>query len=238
MNRHFVSFDGSALALYQTKLYSLIMTVGKQVLSARARSKQAQIRDGARRAFLANGFAATTTDAIATEAGVSKQTLYVYYRAKEGLFLDVLREIVGQLPDVASTIAAGAQLDSPAALRACLTSLARELLAHLMQPDYVAFMRLVFAEIPRMPQLGELWQRTIPAQVVGVTANVLETARARGIAHFADTNAAVRLFIGPLITFVVLEGLATAEPPRPPDDSAIRQIVDLFLAAIAHPDAA
>ena len=99
-------------AFYQTKLYSLIMRSGKQAVTPRERSKQAQIRDGARRAFLANGFAATSTDAIATEARVSKQTLYVYYRTKEDLFLDVLEDIVGQLPDVQSMIAAGGPVDS------------------------------------------------------------------------------------------------------------------------------
>ena len=146
--------------------------------------------------FLANGFAATSTDAIATEAGVSKQTLYVYYRTKEDLFLDVLEDIVGQLPDVQSMIAAGGPVDSSAALRSCLMALARELLPHWMQPDYVAFMRLVFAEIPRMPQLSELWQQAIPAQVLGTTTTLLETARVNGIAHFANTNTVVRLFIG------------------------------------------
>ena len=43
----------------------------------RARAKKEQIRAGAQRLFLDKGFAATSTDAIAAEAGVSKQTLYV-----------------------------------------------------------------------------------------------------------------------------------------------------------------
>lgn len=223
------------LAFYQTKLYSLIMRSGKQAVTPRERSKQAQIRDGARRAFLANGFAATSTDAIATEARVSKQTLYVYYRTKEDLFLDVLEDIVGQLPDVQSMIAAGGPVDSSAALRSCLMALAHELISHWMQPDYVAFMRLVFAEIPRMPQLSELWQQAIPAQVLGTTTTLLEIARANGIAHFANTNTVVRLFIGPLVTFLVLEGLGTAKPPREPSGRVIKQIVDLFLEAIAGP---
>ncbi len=223
------------LASYQTKLYSLIMSAGGQNLTPRARNKQAQIRDGARRAFMANGFAATSTDAIAAQAGVSKQTLYVYYRTKQELFLDVLQDVVGQLPDVRSTITAGGDVDSPEALRACLMSLARKLVTHLMQPEYIAFMRLVFAEIPRMPQLGDMWERTIPTQVLGTTAGLLETARENGFAQFAHTNAAVRLFIGPLITFVVLDGLGVAGPPRRPTDRVIKQIVDLFLAAIADP---
>jgi TetR/AcrR family transcriptional repressor of mexJK operon len=96
-------------------------------------------------------------------------------------------------------------------------------------------MRLVFAEIPRMPQLGELWQSALPAQVIGATAGLLETARANGVARFTDTEAAVRLFVGPLITFVVLDGLATAGPPRRPSDRVIEQIVDLFLVAITNP---
>jgi TetR/AcrR family transcriptional repressor of mexJK operon len=211
------------------------MAAGRQDLSPRARTKQAQIRDGARRAFLANGFATTSTDVIAAEAGVSKQTLYVYYRTKEQLFADVLQDIVGQLPDVQSTIPAGGQVDSPEALRTCVMSLARTLIAHLMQADYIAFMRLLFAEIPRMPQLGDMWERAIPAQVLATTAGLLESARTNGVAQFPDTDAAVRLLIGPLITFVVLDGLGVAGPPRRPTDRVISQTVDLFLAAITKP---
>jgi TetR/AcrR family transcriptional repressor of mexJK operon len=48
-------------------------------LTPRARAKRDQIREGAQRVFLERGFAGTSTDAIASEAGVSKQTLYAYY---------------------------------------------------------------------------------------------------------------------------------------------------------------
>ena len=80
-----------------------------------------------------------------------------------------------------------------------------------------------------------MWQQAIPAQVLGTTTTLLETARANGIAHFANTNTVVRLFIGPLVTFLVLDGLGTAKPPRKPSGRVIKQIVDLFLEAIAGP---
>ena len=51
----------------------------------RARAKRDQIRAHAQRLFLARGFTGTSTDAIAAEAGVSKQTLYAYYSSKEEL---------------------------------------------------------------------------------------------------------------------------------------------------------
>ena len=57
----------------------------------RAKAKRDQIRQGAQRVFLQRGFAGASTDAIASEAGVSKQTLYAYYPNKETLLSGVLR---------------------------------------------------------------------------------------------------------------------------------------------------
>jgi len=54
--------------------------------TAEARSESAkrrQIIDGACRMFLAQGFDAASMGAIAREAGVSKGTLYVYFKSKE-----------------------------------------------------------------------------------------------------------------------------------------------------------
>src|SRR5882672_3719822 len=48
--------------------------------------KRRQIIDGACRMFLAQGFDAASMGAIAREAGVSKGTLYVYFKSKEELF--------------------------------------------------------------------------------------------------------------------------------------------------------
>ena len=49
-------------------------------------AKRRQILDGARRMFLAQGFDAASMGEIAREAGVSKGTLYVYFKSKEELF--------------------------------------------------------------------------------------------------------------------------------------------------------
>ncbi|MCG8349241.1 MAG: TetR/AcrR family transcriptional regulator, partial [Chloroflexales bacterium] len=60
--------------------------------------KREQIRNGARRLFLEQGFAGSSTDAIAAAAEVSKQTLYSYYPSKEELLADVLKQLVDDLP--------------------------------------------------------------------------------------------------------------------------------------------
>src|SRR5262245_12682919 len=64
-------------------------------LPAEARSdrlKRRQILEGARRMFLAQGFDAASMGAIARQAGVSKGTLYVYFKSKEELFEAIVEE--------------------------------------------------------------------------------------------------------------------------------------------------
>ena len=55
-------------------------------------AKRRQIIDGARRVFLAQGFDAASMGEIAREAGVSKGTLYVYFKSKEELFEAIVEE--------------------------------------------------------------------------------------------------------------------------------------------------
>ncbi len=78
-----------------------------QQLTPRAKAKRDQIREGAQRVFLERGFAGTSTDAIASEAGVSKQTLYVYYASKEELLADVLQHLIQQDPQTQLSITEG-----------------------------------------------------------------------------------------------------------------------------------
>src|SRR5262252_10413588 len=54
--------------------------------------KRRQILEGARRMFLAQGFDAASMGAIAREAGVSKGTLYVYFKSKEELFEAIVED--------------------------------------------------------------------------------------------------------------------------------------------------
>src|SRR5690606_8903930 len=54
--------------------------------------KQRAIIEAAARTFLAAGYREASMDAIAREAGVSKQTTYNHYGNKEALFSDVITQ--------------------------------------------------------------------------------------------------------------------------------------------------
>ena len=55
--------------------------------------KQEQILQGATRVFLKHGYAGTSMDRVAAEAGVSKQTIYSYFQDKEGLFTALIERV-------------------------------------------------------------------------------------------------------------------------------------------------
>jgi hypothetical protein len=47
-----------------------------------------------------------------------------------------------------------------------------------------------------------------------------------------DGDTAVRMFIGPLLTYAVLNGLFAEGPPLPPAQEKLEDIVDLYMKAI------
>jgi AcrR family transcriptional regulator len=203
-------------------------------LGPRARAKRDQILSGARRVFLRDGFAATSTDAIAAEAKVSKRTLYVYYPSKEDLFVDVLQKLTIEHPQTRALesmeeMAPGSEEE----LRRDLLELAQKIVATMMQSDYLALLRTTIADTHRFPQLGGLFRATVPERAMSSFAVFIERSRERGVVGFGvDGETAARMFVGPLLTYAVLDGLFAEGPPRPPAQEKIEEIVELYMKAI------
>jgi TetR/AcrR family transcriptional regulator len=55
-----------------------------------------RLLSGATGLFAAKGYAATTVREIVERAGVTKPVLYYYFRSKEGIYLDLMREPFGR----------------------------------------------------------------------------------------------------------------------------------------------
>jgi AcrR family transcriptional regulator len=202
---------------------------------SRAWAKREQILAGARRAFLRDGFAATSTDAIAAEATISKRTLYSYYAGKEELFADVLRRLTIENPQTQVLASVGEmEPNDLGELRKALVGLATRVVSIMMDPDYLALLRTIIADSHRFPQLGGIYRRTVPERGFRVFLALMERVRERGIVDVPDAEAATRLFFGPLVTYALLDGLfRPGEHPQPPEREKIEHIVDLYMKAIA-----
>ncbi|MBA3636523.1 MAG: TetR/AcrR family transcriptional regulator [Actinomycetota bacterium] len=210
------------------------MVATSEELGPRAAAKRDQILSGARRVFLRDGFAAASTDAIAAEARVSKRTLYVYYSSKEELFADVMRKLTIENPQIrALETIEEMSPGSEDELRRDLLGLARKIVAAMMQPDYLALLRTTIADTHRFPQLGGIYRATVPERGMRSIAFFIEKSRERGVVGpEVDGDTAARMFVGPLLTYAVLDGLLTEGPPRPPAREKIEEIVDLYMKAI------
>lgn len=213
------------------------MATASERLTQRARAKKAQILAAARELFLERGFAGTSTDAISSAAGVSKETLYRHFSNKETLLAECLKSLVLDLAMDDLLVAGGSgPIGSRHELRAALLELADGVVERLMQPDYLGLMRMVISETPRLPQLGEVYRSAVPETATRRFIKILERAKEGKSASVADAEAAARMFIGPLLTYVIGNGLLVGEGPihRPPVDR-VEAIVDLYMQAITTP---
>jgi AcrR family transcriptional regulator len=124
-------------------------------------------------------------------------------------------------------------------LREALLTLARKMLSVMMSDDSLALIRTMIADCHRFPQLGGIVRSTVPERGLQEVGGMLRRAQERGLVRPGDPAMMARLFIGPLLSYVVLNGLLAPEgAPQPPDTEEIEHMVDLFIAAIIWQDAA
>jgi len=103
-------------------------------------AKKLAVLKAALRLFLEQGFGATSMDAIAREAGVSKATLYAHVKSKEELFAAITATCAEQL------LAAHTAFEHESDIRAALLRFGREHVALLLSPEGAAMYRIVIAE--------------------------------------------------------------------------------------------
>jgi AcrR family transcriptional regulator len=196
-------------------------------------AKVRQIREAAKTLFLRHGFGSVSTAALAKEAGVSKETLYSRYPSKEAVLADVLEHLIAAgEPGTRATPAPGTRRELEGAFR----KLARELSTELMHREYIELARIVIAETPRLPHVGEVFRRSVPQRAFERTSELLMAGVKAQLVRDVDVTAAARMFVGPLVVHALVNVLLVApEADRqeaPPMD--VDAHVDLFLAAVAH----
>lgn len=195
----------------------------------RALAKRRQILTAARQLFLQQGYARTSTDAITEAAGISKQTLYVYYHGKaELLSATIAHELEGLDLD-------GRFRPTPTTLGDLHTRLldfAQAVTGQLLHADALALLRLLLGEAVHVPELRHALREVFPARLIGVTRHLLEDDHARGLIDAPDPGLSARMFVGPVMSYVVLDGLFSPTLPLAPNASTLTRLVELFLLTV------
>jgi len=170
----------------------------------RNESVQQKITHAARQLFLARGYTATSMEAIAGQAGVTKQTLYRYFADKRALFLSVIDDVMRtpREPDISLE-----KLQSLDDLRAILYKLGSHINAVIAEPDYMQLLRVVIAETITDPSLGQLFERGVTARALRSLTALFSSAKKNGLIDVERPGTIAHFFIGGFVTRIFLQGL-------------------------------
>lgn len=199
-------------------------TRGRPSLEHAAALEQALL-DTALREFLAHGYGGTSMAQIVRKAGISKTTLYSRYPSKEDLF----RALLGRQVERFATLASLTAPDGMPDLSSGLERYASKTLEIGLEPDMLAFNRLIHAEAQRFPELGlAAAERTRLgiAQVSWFIARCVEAGQVR----CADAEALAEVFILMVRGWYVNAMLANRPIPAEERDAWVARTVPALLA--------
>jgi AcrR family transcriptional regulator len=158
-------------------------------------AKRLSILETAAAVFCREGYAGTNIDLIASEAGVSRQTVYNHYGDKETLFRAVVAEITERCnAGFFATLATFP--DHPRDLEADLTEFAVRLSMNCVcSRDGKFLRRLVQHEGQRYPELFVAWREDGPGKTWAALAARFARLALGGYLELDDPDAAARQFL-------------------------------------------
>jgi AcrR family transcriptional regulator len=183
-------------------------------------AKRRQIVDGARRIFLDRGFDAASMMDIAKAAGVSKGTLYVYFKNKEELFAAIVQ---GECAHHAEGMF---KLDGDDHdVEKVLTHVGIDYLHFLCNTGKAASLRIVIAIADRMPEIGRTFYETGPKWGITRLQTYLEAQVRAGILNIDDCEIAAAQFLDACQATLFKPVLFNFAPS--PSEERIRKVVDM-----------
>jgi AcrR family transcriptional regulator len=190
--------------------------------------KRGQIVAAARKLFLENGYGATSMDAIAAEADVSKRTVYSHFQNKENLFGALITGMCESMGGPRAALAA----DQPP--EEVLTAYGRRILNIVLNPEALAVFRVVLSESPQFPEISRMFCSSGPDPMCAFLSSYLAELDAAGTLEIGDPKIAAEQFInmvkGPFFTSLLF---GVGEPPSEAEaERALDQAVSIFLKGV------
>lgn len=181
----------SALARSKSAPLKIVKSRGGRPTKSAAIERDLRLLDCATELFLERGFDATSIDAVAESARVSKPTVYGQYTDKRGLFEAVLKREIGRwLAPLATAAEVQCTGKSPASFEKQLVELGRQLIAMSNSSGAKATTRILAAQTANFPELGELAFREGWSRMSARVAQLFEQMVGKGIGRVDTTVAA------------------------------------------------
>ena len=203
------------------------MIKSKTTTTERTKSeeKTAAILKGAMQEFLKHGYAATSMDKVAKAAGVSKATVYSHFGDKENLFNAVIQDLA---KDKFQTVMG---LHEPQSLtqdpKIVVSGIATRMLENTKSDrEFQDFIRIIIGESGRFPELAKAYVNNLAKPAI---ESLTQYFKAHPELKLADPEATVRVTIGTLVYFVMLQEMLHGKEIVPLEgDRLVKTLTELI----------
>lgn len=182
----------------------------------RKAARPSEIGAAALGCFAERGFAATSLDEVAARAGVTKGTLYLYFRSKEDLLEAVVRQAL--VPRIAAFEEAVRPSD-PAALQ--LEQFIASWPALAAAPLLGAIPKLIIAEAGNFPDLCRFYLDAVIGRARRLVVGILRRGMRRGEFRRLDPEAAFFIIVAPLLIALLWKQTFERHDTKPLDMTAL-----------------
>jgi AcrR family transcriptional regulator len=199
----------------------------KPATADEAAYKERQILDGAALVFARDGYEGASMSRIASEAGVSKGTLYNYFTSKAELFSAYVRRECNR--SIATMFQA---VDTSMAPVEVLTQIGVSMFRMLLSETSLTMYRMVVAEAEKFPELARAFYAEGPARAVAHLAAYLRGAAAKGTLRLEDPEFAAEQFFALTQTHLCMKRRLRliSMPSQSELEHVIGQAVRMFLS--------
>src|SRR6266496_4541564 len=197
----------------------------------RKAARPAEIVTAALEVFVERGFAAARLEEVARRAGVTKGTLYLYFKNKEALFKAVVRETI--VPVIAKGEAMAQAFTGSA--RELVERLVREYWRLVGETELAGIPKLMMAEAATFPQLTRFYYEEVVTRGHRLMAGVIERGIKNGEFRAVDVKVAAKLAMSPLMHAVIARrAFASCMPEGFDVRKYLDTHIDLYLHGIAN----
>jgi len=191
-------------------------------------AKRRAILDAAKNLFVRNGYASTSMDAVAAEAGVSKLTVYSHFNDKETLFsAAVVARCEEQLPELFFEIPHGMPVEN------VLTNIGRGFYTLINSPESLELHRLMVALGSQDPKLSQIFFEAGPQRILHEMERFLTQIDKAGSLRIDKPRLAAEHFLCLLkgaCNFRLLIGCGE-QPGAHDTEEHVQEVVGLFMRA-------
>ncbi len=164
----------------------------------RSDARPKELISAALQLFAQRGFAGTRLEDVAAKAGVSKATVYLYFKNKEDLFAAVAREAVTPSLDQAQELVDAFHGPTADLLRTFVALLERKLDGPLP-----ALIKLIVAESGNFPKLAQLWANVGPRPGLALIQRILKRGIERKELRPFNPEHVAPLIVAPIILLAI-----------------------------------